>query len=330
MNLGVAALLLICCLFLGCKKDDPPPNQWPDTGWERNPRIKQLTFNGTVGWPPPSGTCTFPVHLSGKNIAYLKKKEVSTSPPVDGLWRVDTNSSLTNPLDSLLRGNGYDYLAFSSTREMIVVAESVWYAASGKLYIMAIIDGVRERVAEDLPIAYGAVFTEADSILIVYGEGRDPSHPRGYYRYARRTRNLSLLFAEPLGLYGFDVTRDGRTLIYPRYPRFLTRDLRTGIVDTGAVYAQWLRLSPDQSRIVFTSNTIDLYDSSRIGIVDRLTNGVSWLDIHLIDTKYGATYAAHPDWSDDSGTIFFSGTPQATFGVVGPLGPTNIFLYRLR
>ena len=178
---------------------------------------------------------------------------------------------------------------------------------------------------------YGAVFTQNDSVIILYGEGFDLSSPLGYYRYLRESSLLQFLFAEPMGFHGFDVTSDGNALIYPRAPRYLVRNLGTGQIDTGQVYAEWLKLSPDESRIAFSTNSLNLYRRSQIGIIERSSGQISWLNIQLADTtNYGATFATHPIWSTDSRLIFFSGVPLATSYVPGPLGPTNIYFCRIQ
>jgi len=324
----IIGVLLIVLTSLSACKNSTTGDGGDQDKWMRNPWLKQLTFYNDFSWTGTRGDALFVIPAGDGRTLWHQKADYSTiarRPENVGIWRLDTSSTFTWPKDTLFVNGYFDYAAISNSGTEMAVVESLVYSISGSLSIIDLTNRTRQRTNVGLRVVYGAIFAENDSVLILYGEQNEFPSSRGYYRYKRLSRTISLLFLESLGFYGFDISPDGRKLIYPRSPKYLTRDLISGTIDTGQVYAEWLRFSPDGSKILYTTSTLNRYVRSDIGIISVTTGTNTLLDVRLISPKLGDTFAANCVWALNGKSIYFVGVPQSTLGTPGPLGNLDVY-----
>lgn len=321
-------IFLLLLIVSGCKEDTPV---YPKSTWKRDSRIQQVTYYGYYDRPDyythyfPVGDALFPCTIYD-NIYYIKRIR-DDAICNKGIWCINVDTSLGNNKLNLLGNYGYLYKS-RYTNEFILIKD-LHNLHSGELLLYNLDNNTLTPVNTELNAIYGAVFADNDSSLIIYGEKIGAAETRGYYKYSRNNQTLRLLFTEPMGFYGFDVSPNNEYLIYPVHPKYCRYNLHTAAIDTGQVFAQYLRFSPDGKKIVYSDNTIDLYDGSEVGIINYETGVVEKLNIELADPALGYTYVGQPAWLMDGSAIIFSGVPIAGVGCPGPLGPPNIYIYHI-
>lgn len=322
-NIIVLIFFLINLLFffitVACNKS---VNNTEDEEWKRNSNLIPLTYPRTVGFGinyncpifKPTNDFLYVIsnYISGDTIGSLSNGVLLSS------------VSVFNP-QSLIKGD-IGFITLSTNGSELVFIDSLKNNISGILSIFNIQNQIKEPIETGLTAVYGAKFMPGDTTLIIYGEGMTSYLPRGYYLFSRYNNKLELLFAEPFGYFGFDISPDGKNLIYPQPVKYSIRNLETNTVKAGEVYAEWLTCSPDGKKIVYSDNSLNRYLPSNVGIIELTTGKVTKLDVNLISPKEGGTYASYISWSSDSKYLALSVVPIVD---AKPLGPHDIWLLKL-
>ncbi|MDI6804944.1 MAG: hypothetical protein QME58_14080 [Bacteroidota bacterium] len=318
VNIFSYIFLLFLLIITSCNKG---VNNTEDEEWKRNSNLIPLTYPRTVGYGinyncpvfKPTNDFLYVIsnYISGDSIGSLSNGVLLSS------------VSVFNP-QSLIKGD-IGFITLSTNGSELVFIDSLKNNISGNLYIFNIQTQIKEPIETGLKAVYSAKFMSGDTTLIIYGEGMTSNLPRGYYFFSRYNNKLKLLFAEPFGYFGFDISPDGKNLIYPQPIKYSIRNLETNTVKTGEVYAEWLAYSPDGEKIVYSDNSLNRYLPSNVGIIDVETGKVTKLDVNLISPKEGGTYASYFSWSSDRKYLAFSVVPIVD---AKPLGPNDIWLLK--
>lgn len=259
-------------------------------------------------------------------------------------------------------GRPINYLELSRDGTHLLVVRSFYVDASvGSLHEHDLQSGERPKPSE-LPVLRDSSYAVGSAVYLPgsdgkkvvyysYGsipEGTNTGPTPGYYLLDTETGTDRLLIehTSPAGFEeifnGFDVSPDGRTLLYPinydnfresRSPQVARYDLTTGVRDTldWAFRPQllWLRYSPDGDQLLYNIYQEDAFSVSSgrvdsVGVIS-LSTGMR-RSLETTTNSEGESIDLFPRWSPDGRHIVYGSGPVAReSGAVG-----NFSLYVLK
>jgi len=231
------------------------------------------------------------------------------------------------------------------TRLLYVLSEYV-DASAGALYERNLDTGEQRLLRDSTHAVSSAVYLPGSGgeKLVYYSYGSVPELNNdgptpGYYLLDTETGTDSLLFEHrsPAGLEeivnGFDISPDGRTLLYPlnfdnvrgtRRPKVVAYNLERGTRDTLArdfrPQLLWLRYSPDGSRFLYGIYQEEAFHSSSgrvdsIGVINLQTGARRALNTTTTD---GESMDLFPRWSPSGRHVVYGSSSVAVAdGAVG-------------
>ncbi|PEN06799.1 hypothetical protein CRI93_09175 [Longimonas halophila] len=289
---------------------------------------------------------------------WTQPTEIYATEPLDRL-RLDNN--LTAKKDTTLIPSGTPapiFIEKSEDGKKLLFIETPLESRPGfwgPLYEIDTQTGEKRRLRDSNHVVSSAVYLPGSSgkkvVYYSYGsipEGIEDGPIPGYYLLDTETGTDSLLVehASPAGLEeifnGFDVSPDGRTLLYPinydniggaRSPKVATYDLPTGIRDTLSWSFRpqllWMRYGPSGDQLLYNIYQEDALSISSgrvdsIGVIDLDTEARRTL--RTTTNPEGESIDLFPRWSPDGQHIVYGSGPVA--GASGAVG--NFSLHVLK
>jgi len=230
----------------------------------------------------------------------------------------------------LIHEGNWHYVHPNRSGDRLLLVKSNFFGVSvGALYEYNVPLGTLRLLRDSTVNVSSAVYWPGDEDRLVYYsygqmQGTTPlGEGAGYYVLDLTTGADSLLVGHLSSgglremVNGFDLSPDGRTLLYPNVraprtgflpPQAVAYDLETGNLDTLAVsfdqswvrIGLWLRYSPNGRQILYCSYPTGATghitnDDSQVGLIDRATLARRILDVNT--TPGGRSVQLAPTWS---------------------------------
>jgi Tol biopolymer transport system component len=319
--LFIGSICLLFLISLSCHNNPTGPVQRLPI----NPNIKRITFDGDLSIALVlHSNDYFPVFDKTGGYAYYIRFTQAPN-QYNGIWKVDTSGRedayQARQSDSEKVPGIFSYLEISHDGQWLVAVEGSSILQAGELVLFDTYSFTEHDISDSIMLyAFSAVFTPDNEHIIFMGTDNPPTGKNlGFYLYDMQTGKDSLIggfdSAQP---YGYDVSPDGKSLIYGIYGYnnghhigYRIFDLQTGTIDSSStIYGEWFRYSPDGSRVLFSDNSEPFYGpSDTVGVITLATKQVTVLNVNADGDPINFNYTPYLNWMRDGRGIIYCQAP---------------------